>query len=439
MNLKRRNLKETGRPMPIRTLCLVLGILSMTTLKAAADPAPPVLKAGDRLALCGDSMTSVTKHSAIMTRYLYACRPELNIEVFQSAISGEDTARFLRRVPGSGLETFRPTFTVIWEGHNDSRRDTDIVKAVEAYRVNLLRAVDLFQANGGRVGLASCALLGPGWGKNVEENRRFVHVSDLNRRVAREKGAAFAEVTAAMNEALTKLKKTHGPDYDIVRGDGGHGSWHGHMAIAIAFLRSLGLQSELARIEYEPAAGRATASTGHKVIKAGPEELVLESTRYPFCFLYKHPAPDVAEMWDVAEALNFFEEFNRFTLVVKGLEPGDYEVTWGRERRTFSAERLARGINLAYEFPKTPFGEAFLRVANQAYNQLRLDNIITLKRLEQNQASVAGQLGLQNDTGLVQEMFREPMRVHERAVQNARAALVPVTHSIRIRRATETR
>ena len=49
-----------------------------------------------------------------------------------------------------------------------------------------------------------------------------------------------------------------------------------------------------------------------------------------------------------------------------------YKLTWGEQSRTFTAEQLAHGVNLAAEFASNPFSDAFSKVdaavaAKQAY------------------------------------------------------------------------
>jgi hypothetical protein len=58
----------------------------------------------------------------------------------------------------------------------------------------------------------------------------------------------------------------------------------------------------------------------------------------------------------------FNQELNRLTLIVKNGDAKQYRVTWGGGSKTFSAEQLARGINLSAEFPSNPFSEAFAKV-----------------------------------------------------------------------------
>src|SRR3954470_13020395 len=74
--------------------------------------APPLrghlLKKGDRLAICGDSITEQKMYSRMMETYLTVCMPEYGISVRQYGWSGEKAAGFLARMTNDCLR-FKPT------------------------------------------------------------------------------------------------------------------------------------------------------------------------------------------------------------------------------------------------------------------------------------------------------------------------------------------
>src|SRR5712691_427578 len=84
----------------------------------APKPAGLVLKAGDRLAICGDSITEQKMYSRIMEDYLTMCVPELQIEVRQYGWSGERAPGFLARMTNDCLR-FKPTVATTCYGMND--------------------------------------------------------------------------------------------------------------------------------------------------------------------------------------------------------------------------------------------------------------------------------------------------------------------------------
>src|SRR6516165_7395653 len=64
-------------------------------LVKAPTPSGLVLKKGDRLAICGDSITEQKMYSRIIEDYLTMCAPDLNISVRQYGWSGERAPGFL--------------------------------------------------------------------------------------------------------------------------------------------------------------------------------------------------------------------------------------------------------------------------------------------------------------------------------------------------------
>ena len=64
------------------------GLEKFKPLKAP-KPSGLALKKGDRLAICGDSITEQKMYSRIMEDYLTMCVPELKITVRQFGWSGE--------------------------------------------------------------------------------------------------------------------------------------------------------------------------------------------------------------------------------------------------------------------------------------------------------------------------------------------------------------
>jgi len=87
-------------------------------------PPPPtttcILKQGDRLAICGDSITEQHSYSALLESYLTACLPELGIACRPYGWSGERASGFLKRLKSDVLR-FKPTVATTCDGMNDFR------------------------------------------------------------------------------------------------------------------------------------------------------------------------------------------------------------------------------------------------------------------------------------------------------------------------------
>ena len=155
-------------------------------------------------------------------------------------------------------------------------------------------------------------------------------------------------------------------------------------------------------------------------VKDGAMEL--ESSRYPFCFFGDEKGQTTRS---VIEFLPFNEDLNRFKLVVKGAK-SEVKVTWGSSEKTFSKDDLEKGINLAAEFLDNPFSQQFSKVhtavqAKQNYETPFAKVLIhTMWEMAPTEAE-----GIEKVT-----MGANKKRLA--LLENVRAAMVPVKHTIKI-------
>jgi len=108
--------------------------------------------------------------------------------------------------------------------------------------------------------------------------------------------------------------------------------------------------------------------------------LTVESSRYPFCHwgAAKEPNGTISMLPFVP----FQDELNRFVLKVGNLPSGAAAITWGKQQKTFTAEQLAQGVNLAAEFLDNPLKPAFQKVMDQVelkqtYETAMIKSVIT--------------------------------------------------------------
>ena len=78
----------------------------------------PVLKAGGRLAIAGDSITEQKLYSRFMEDYLAACTPELNATVVQLGWGGETAPGFAGRMEND-MQSFKPDVVTTCYGMSD--------------------------------------------------------------------------------------------------------------------------------------------------------------------------------------------------------------------------------------------------------------------------------------------------------------------------------
>ena len=106
-----------GQSQTLDQQALDPGLEAFKPLKAP-KPRGLALKQGDRLAICGDSITEQKMYSRIMEDYLTMCVPELNVTVRQYGWGGERASGFLARMTNDCLR-FKPTVATTCYGMND--------------------------------------------------------------------------------------------------------------------------------------------------------------------------------------------------------------------------------------------------------------------------------------------------------------------------------
>ncbi len=398
------------------------------TYKVLQAPAPEgvLLKVGDRVALCGDSITEQKMYSRIMETYLTVCVPQLQVTVRQFGWSGERVPGLLARMENDVLR-FAPTVATTCYGMNDHRYQPYQEQYGREYHDTSRAVIRLFQQHGVRVIQGSPGTVGkmPAWVKQaqgtVEDlNHSLAEFRNIGVRLAAEEHVAFADVFCPMLVGGFEAKQRCGPDYMLSGKDGVHPGWAGHLVMAYAFLKAMGLDGRIGTITLDMAAGRATASEGHKVLAAQADRVEVESSRYPFCAT--GPAHEDSSLRSGMTLVPFNSELNRLVLVVRNVPSARCTVTWGEASRTYTAQELAQGINLAADFETNPFSAAFQRVdeavaKKQAYETRQVKDLFH---------GPEGRADL-DMTAALTEKARAPL------ADAIRAAFVPVRHTITVK------
>jgi hypothetical protein len=331
-----------------------------------------LLRKGDRLAICGDSITEQKMYSRIMETYLTVCVPELEVTARQYGWSGEKTPGFVDRM-GNDCLRFKPTIATTCYGMNDHGYRPFVSRIGKRYQTESECMVEEFKANGCRVVLGSPGCVGkmPFWvtsaaGTVDDLNMNLCELRNIGIGVSRKEGAAFADVFRPMLITSYEGKKNYGPAYEIPGKDGVHPGWAGHLVMAYAFLKALGLDGDIGWIAVDLSGKRpVTVSAGHQLVSGSGREFRIRSSRYAFCSTNTAVSDGTNGTMRSAMALvPFNEELNRFLLIARNGTAESYNVTWGEQSRNYSAKELARGVNLAADFAVNPFWEAFEKVDN---------------------------------------------------------------------------
>ena len=383
--------------------------------KKAPQPDGLVLKKGDRLAIIGDSITEQKQYSRIMETYLTVCAPELEIKVRQYGWGGETASGFLSRMTNDCLR-FEPTVATTCYGMNDHGYGPYRADIGDRYRKNSTSIVQSFKTHGVRViqGSPGCV------SKKAEAlNLNLCELRNIGIEIAESEQVGFADVFWPMFTAGHDAQVKYDTNYAIAGGDGVHPGGAGHLVMAYAFLKSFGLGGEIGRFEVNLADSKTTATEGHTVISAKDGVIEIKSTRYPFCA--EGPVNTDASLRSGMSLVPFNSALNRLSLVAKGGAAAKYKVTWGAETKSYTAEQLAKGINLAEDFAVNPFSDAFKKVdaavaAKQGYETYQIKTVFH-----------GAEFKIEPET-----MLRLTEKVHEPLVTAVKTAFVPVTHTIKI-------
>ena len=407
----------------------------------APKPHGPFLRQGDRLAICGDSITEQKMYSRLIEDYLTVCDPELQVSVRQYGWGGERTPGFLARMTNDCLR-FKPTVATTCYGMNDHEYRAYEDRIGQTYRENSTAIIEAFKTNGVRAiqGSPGCVGKVPGWTQHTNDTLmdlelNLCHLRDIGIVIAEKEHAGFADVFWPMLTTGVAAQKEYGANYAIAGGDGVHPGWAGQTVMAYAFLKAMGLKGDIGMLIVDLKKSKMIISPGHEVVSAKDGEFQVKSSRYPFCACV--PSGQGAASYPVCERddpakdnsirsamtlIPFNQELNRLSLKANNVKSRtSYKVTWGSESKTFTAAQLSHGINLAAEFPCNPFCEAFAKVdaavaAKQAYETKQIKQAFRSPEAKTDMEGVAART----------EKEREPLAV---AIQ---AAFVPVTHTIKI-------
>lgn len=351
-------------------LCAV-GVSALVAHVTRAEEAK--LQAGDYVAVVGDSITEQRLYSIFIEDYLLMCKPTAKLTVTQFGWGGETSWGFAARMQNDMIP-FGATVATTCFGMNDGGygpMDPGKAKRYHDAQANVVQQMKKANVRFIVVGSPGCVDADT-FRKDPKQaevyNATLAAERDIARQVAQEQNVAFADVFTPMYNAMNKAKAKLGHNYDVAGPDGVHPNQNGHLIMAYAFLKGLGCDGNLGTFTINLGDNKAEASEGHQIIWYGNGRLLLESTRYPFCF---HGDPkSAAATAGIIEFFPFNQELNNFKLIVADAKSDQqYKVTWGESSKNFSGADLAKGVNLAAEFIENPFSEPFRKVEEQIRHQ----------------------------------------------------------------------
>lgn len=412
-----------------RVIHLTLILLVAMVLPVAAETH---LKSGDVVAVCGDSITEQKLYSVYVEDYLLMCKPARDVRVAQFGWSGEVAPGFLGRMKNDVL-WIEPTVATTCYGMNDGGYSPMDEAKARRYREATRAIVRTFKEAGVRtIIVGSPGAVDTDFFKRVPGgaemyNKTLSELRDIARQVAEEEGVHFANVFDAMYGTMGKAKAKLGSGYNVCGADGFHPGPNGQLIMAYAFLKAMGCDGSIGTITLDAGTGKAEVTEGHKLVSSDSKSVEIESSRYPFCFYGSAQSPDATR--SIIPFLPFNEELNRFVLVVKNLGAPRATVTWGDTTKEFSAEDLAKGINLAAEFTENPFSGPFQQVERAVRKQQEYEtplHKVVLHNLE-SYYKIAPE-----EKDALDRIAAKAQAKDKELFEQAAATVKPVTHVIRV-------
>jgi GDSL-like Lipase/Acylhydrolase family/Putative Ig domain len=408
-------------------------LCSPAVLSAETDAIPlKKLPPDSRLAIWGDSITEVTLYPRYVEMYLLACAGRKDVKVCTFGHSGETLSGLLSRQ--SDLEAFKPTIVSFNYGMNDTQYSPYTKEKGAAFDKTMHSVLAMLAEKG----ITQRIVAGPdavddnfnrdkpeaffrgapmgGLTAAQAQNVTLRHFRDFGRAAAVETGSAFADVHCRMLASYHLAKKDLGPKFGLDV----HPTPGGHFLIAYELLKALACDGDVGAIDIDMK-GEARASAGHSVVSFSGGAVVLDSSKYPFC--YNHDpftSKDVNGVASIAPYVPFSKNLNRLMLKVANLGAPSANVAWGSQTRVFTREQLAKGVNLTEHFSQTPFDAAFAHVMAAILDKQEFENYMIKLTSNYNANDNGGNI----DDNMI--------AVHARKDAAVKALLVPVRHTIAI-------
>lgn len=331
---------------------------------AAAQTIAP-FKEGDRVVYLGNSITDGGHYHSYIWLYYMTRFPYMNVRMYNAGIGGETAGMMNKRLDGDVFSK-RPTVLTVTFGMNDTgyfEYNGDNAEAfgearyqecLENYKKMEQRLEGLDGVRVVMIGSSpydeTAKIEGnePFHGKNAVMQR----VVEFQKESAEAHGWEFIDYNAPMTELGERVQATD-PGFTLSGGDRVHPDNDGHMVMAYLFLKAQGFAGK-------EVADVCIDASKRKILKASNCRITnLQKAGRNLSFDYlanalPYPMDTVARGWGMkrgqahaAKLVPFVEEMNREMLTVKGLK-GTYAVCIdGEQIGSWSAEELAKGINLA--------------------------------------------------------------------------------------------
>jgi lysophospholipase L1-like esterase len=325
-----------------------LGIFSLVLLSTCAARAEFALRDGDTVVFLGDSITAARQYTKVIETYTLLRFPERRVRFVNAGKGGETAKGSLARLDEAVFAEGATVVTVAY-GVNDMGWG---MKADAAHRQEYLDAiaelVKRCRARGVRVFLCSAAITA----EDPEKAERGFLQRMCDDGLARAKagGAETIDVQRSMRAVQRRVLASNArpgskeKPASLHVADGVHLNELGQMAMAFAILKGLGAPAEVSAASID--AKRLSVDAVERCLITN---VVRQTNALSFTRVDERWPLNLQPLWMLHGLfIPLSDELNRYMLTIKNLVPGRYEVlAGGRALGTWSADALARGVNIA--------------------------------------------------------------------------------------------
>ena len=344
-------------------------IILMTVASAAvAQQTIPAFRAGERVALVGDSITHGGHYHSYIWLYYMTRFPNMPLTIMNCGVGGDEARSILYRWDWDVVRR-NPTYITLTFGMNDTGYfgvyGKDVPERLSEEKVaSSLKHFAGIVDELGKVGPdTKVVMIG---GSPYDETSTFNNgvlpgkntairkIISAQEKVAGDRGWGFVDFNAPMVEIAAKAQ-AEDPAYSFCPQDRIHPDKDGQMVMAWLFLKAQGLAGKkVAEVDIDAKSRKLRAAdncTIYSLVKNGEGisfDYLANSLPYPCDSVSEHGWGNIHSQRDAMKMIPFMEDFNQEVLRVRKLADGNYRlVIDGQPVAEFSASELSEGINMA--------------------------------------------------------------------------------------------
>jgi len=333
-------------------------LVAVATAPAAPFTAEPafLLKNGDTVVLYGDSITEQNLYNQWVELYTATRFPSMRVHFYGAGIGGDRVTGGMGGPIDDRLArdvfAYKPTVVTVMLGMNDAsyRPTTDEIQSTYTKGFEHLLESICTHAPDARI-----TLLGPSPYDEVTRpamfpggyNAALLHFADLDRDLAGKFNAHYVNLNPPVVAAIQKAQALDPVVAKLILPDRVHPDILAHWVMAETLLKGWNAPALVASVAID-----ARAATVADAQNATVEHLERDKTILRWTVTEKSlPLPfnrDNAGQALLLDLTDIQQQLNQEPLRVTGLDPGQYKLAIDDGAiGTFSAEELAKGINLA--------------------------------------------------------------------------------------------